>query len=434
MADTKLTSFQRQLNLYGFRRITKGDDHGAYFHPNFQRGRKDLVANIRRLPVKATNSASTETPSTDSEATSRWGSFADTRPPNHDFNTHASILTSSPSPISFSYSGIDGSYGDLELMDEFDQPPKKKTSISLTRKEGSSESPYLFPSFLKNENEQPNKTKNIGVDIKSPAPVLFNTQRTLTNDTVPLMSKLSMNIGYARHLAATSSLLLNSEAQHQTPKALNNSSAESASYSSFNLLSKNQSATQSAALSLSPKIDPISSQQAYYEGVREARQQPACLQDYPPQSLQLNSMYSCSKNSSSISDFKLLINQTCSNEFSNGNDGGIWQPRLKTQNSASTSNSSISGSYASFDGIDLESYDYDDIPSFDEAMDMMASRLWRNRKINSSTWGCISNFRETGPRPGGSSAWQSNPCDASEMDFRVIITYPEVTAKSSLNS
>lgn len=260
-------------------------------------------------------------------------------------------------------------------MDEFDQPPKKKTSISLTRKEGSSESPYLFPSFLKNENEQPNKTKNIGVDIKSPAPVLFNTQRTLTNDTVPLMSKLSMNIGYARHLAATSSLLLNSEAQHQTPKALNNSSAESASYSSFNLLSKNQSATQSAALSLSPKIDPISSQQAYYEGVREARQQPACLQDYPPQSLQLNSMYSCSKNSSSISDFKLLINQTCSNEFSNGNDGGIWQPRLKTQNSASTSNSSISGSYASFDGIDLESYDYDDIPSFDEAMDMMASRL-----------------------------------------------------------
>jgi HSF-type DNA-binding len=67
MADTKLTSFQRQLNLYGFRRITKGDDHGAYF----QRGRKDLVANIRRLPVKATNSASAETPSTDSEATSR---------------------------------------------------------------------------------------------------------------------------------------------------------------------------------------------------------------------------------------------------------------------------------------------------------------------------------------------------------------------------
>jgi hypothetical protein len=285
------------------------------------------------------------------------------------FNTH------SPIPYIFSFSGIDGSYGDLELLDEFDQPPKKKTSISITRKEGSSESPYLFPSFLKNENES-NKTKGMVIDSKSPAPALSNTQRTLSNETVPLMSKLSMNIGYARHLAATSSLLLNSEAQnqHQTQKVSTNLLAESTPYSSFNLLSKNQNASQGVALSLSPKIDPISSQQAYYEGVREARQQPACLQDYPPQSLQLNSMYSCGKNSSSISDFKLLINQTSSNEFSNGNDGGIWQPRLKTQTSAS-SNSSISGSYASFDGIDLESYDYDDIPSFDEAMDMMASRL-----------------------------------------------------------
>jgi hypothetical protein len=51
-ADTKLTSFQRQLNLYGFRRLTKGDDQGAYFHPKFQRDRKDLIDDITRLPAK----------------------------------------------------------------------------------------------------------------------------------------------------------------------------------------------------------------------------------------------------------------------------------------------------------------------------------------------------------------------------------------------
>lgn len=49
----KLTSFQRQLNLYGFKRITKGDDLGAYFHPKFQRGRKDLLTDIRRVPNKS---------------------------------------------------------------------------------------------------------------------------------------------------------------------------------------------------------------------------------------------------------------------------------------------------------------------------------------------------------------------------------------------
>lgn len=48
--DNKLTSFQRQLNLYGFRRITKGTDMGAYFHPQFRKDRPDLVARIRRLP------------------------------------------------------------------------------------------------------------------------------------------------------------------------------------------------------------------------------------------------------------------------------------------------------------------------------------------------------------------------------------------------
>eukprot|EP00601_Ochromonadales_sp_CCMP2298_P005453 CAMPEP_0173207604 /NCGR_PEP_ID=MMETSP1141-20130122/22027_1 /TAXON_ID=483371 /ORGANISM="non described non described, Strain CCMP2298" /LENGTH=147 /DNA_ID=CAMNT_0014133911 /DNA_START=74 /DNA_END=514 /DNA_ORIENTATION=+ len=49
---TKLTSFQRQLNLYGFRRLTKGEDQGAYFHPKFQRSRREMMAEIKRLPPK----------------------------------------------------------------------------------------------------------------------------------------------------------------------------------------------------------------------------------------------------------------------------------------------------------------------------------------------------------------------------------------------
>ena len=52
-ADTKMTSFQRQLNLYGFRRVTKGEDTGSYYHAKFQRGRRDLISEIKRLPGKA---------------------------------------------------------------------------------------------------------------------------------------------------------------------------------------------------------------------------------------------------------------------------------------------------------------------------------------------------------------------------------------------
>ena len=50
----KYASFQRQLNLYGFKRITKGPDRGSYYHELFLRGKQFLCRNIARLKIKGT--------------------------------------------------------------------------------------------------------------------------------------------------------------------------------------------------------------------------------------------------------------------------------------------------------------------------------------------------------------------------------------------
>jgi len=49
--QSRLSSFQRQLNLYGFQRISSGPDCGGYYHELFLKGRPALSIHMRRVGI-----------------------------------------------------------------------------------------------------------------------------------------------------------------------------------------------------------------------------------------------------------------------------------------------------------------------------------------------------------------------------------------------
>lgn len=51
-----MTSFQRQLNLYGFKRVTSGPDKGSFFHELFLKERPDLCSIMFRQRIKGESS------------------------------------------------------------------------------------------------------------------------------------------------------------------------------------------------------------------------------------------------------------------------------------------------------------------------------------------------------------------------------------------
>jgi hypothetical protein len=74
---TKITSFHRQLNLYGFMRISTGRDRSAYYHENFLRGKPSLLCRMQRIKIKGTGIRARDNPDSEPD-------FWCMRPVRHD--------------------------------------------------------------------------------------------------------------------------------------------------------------------------------------------------------------------------------------------------------------------------------------------------------------------------------------------------------------
>lgn len=65
--QSQISSFRRQLNLYGFIRLSKGRDAGAYYHELFLRGKPLLSMKMMRERIKGTKIRASSSPSEEPE-------------------------------------------------------------------------------------------------------------------------------------------------------------------------------------------------------------------------------------------------------------------------------------------------------------------------------------------------------------------------------
>lgn len=69
--QSKYKSFQRQLNFYGFRRITHGPNEGSYCHQWFIQGNEDMCKKIRRTDTQSAKSDDDSSSTEDASSSSR---------------------------------------------------------------------------------------------------------------------------------------------------------------------------------------------------------------------------------------------------------------------------------------------------------------------------------------------------------------------------
>jgi hypothetical protein len=127
ISDGRVSSIQRQLNLYGFRCTNRGEDKGVLFNPDFLRGVLDKARPRRR---KKAILAGTPSPIPAGAASKDAGLMASAAVYAADDAAAVSLHNFSPRPQSLKRANSGSSFGDNEAEPQFKRTNYASASAS----------------------------------------------------------------------------------------------------------------------------------------------------------------------------------------------------------------------------------------------------------------------------------------------------------------
>jgi hypothetical protein len=174
---SKIASFQRQLNLYGFSRLTTGPDKGGYYHELFLKGMRWLIQGMTRLKVKGTGVRPKSNPSEEPNFWSmRWVEVgADLQ---NCSGCEASRLSS---PRCVSEQPEDRRSNQSEAPRRFDCPPSDYVDTTMIDY-GDVAFDHLSPSEVPDDNELFHLLLNDLLFDTAEAPLAGSLERLVSND------------------------------------------------------------------------------------------------------------------------------------------------------------------------------------------------------------------------------------------------------------
>ena len=202
------------MNLYGFRRLTKGDDIGAYFHPKFQMNHRELLSDIRRLPGKGTNPAIDYT---------GFEAFLTPRiAPNYNINEPIpyNLRPSDSTTTSESYDGpknyreTSNNNRMKQLTPEHTENTHDLRQKSLTTNTTTMTTTMIIPNPITRKRSSSNDFNETNNDNNKRLPTLLPM---INHDYMPKSkSKITQNIGFERMLQSTTAFYSKPPVKQQT--------------------------------------------------------------------------------------------------------------------------------------------------------------------------------------------------------------------------